>query len=518
MKVNLNDHIETLPGAPVGAGFVNSESLAEQTGVKAPEKKADYVLDNTPKGDVNEALEHVVKLYEESKHKIETLEKNSAEFTKATEDMKKLTEEFVPLMGKAKLALGDGEAKPEWLDKVENKLTELRGYVEGFVQFEKQHRSKNGEFKVAGFCDDPEAIKKFNTLKYITGCRTGNWTGAEYEKDVAVEMARKPGADQVHPDIINDVVRDTDTGGGYMFPEGVMDTLIRDLVPDALPGALNVTVINDLDRNKKMHIPRIKNVNLGGWIAERGNVAQGSSEFDRATLDPRKFAGRMLVSNEAMGSITPAQDMAFRAGLIEQIQGGFSRGLVAGTGADGQPQGVIGDTDIPADNKMNTAGANGSVINVIKDFKKVLKTLSVHNSLMLPSNRWLLHGALATDLKFTPVAQYSGQTNQDNPGLLFPMFALTNGLPEFGGFPAVSNNYVPIDRSKGTSSSLTTLLFGPWAAIYMGVWRSMSIMVNPYSDTAFNSDQVDIRLIIEVDYANTRPEGFAYLDNIDVGL
>ena len=124
-----------------------------------------------------------------------------------------------------------------------------------------------------------------------------------------------------------------------------------------------------------------------------------------------------------------------------------------------------------------------------------------------------MHQALETELLFWPIANYSGQELGDDSALLFPAAMMSGGLPRIGGFDHVANNYVPTNRTKGTATNLTTLLFGPWSRITMGVWRSMRVSLNPWG-AGYTTDQTDIRLIIEVGFVNLRPEGFTYLDNI----
>lgn len=529
-KLNLDDYVSRPPGSAASSegGFVHVEKLAKDVGVKLPIREPHISLDANEDDEIKQGLKDMIDLYKKQGEDIAALSGKIEEQNAKIEEQNSLKEEMVPMMAEQINKLGDGDEEPDWLKQLKENNAILHGTVMGFAKGLENFGKMYGEFSIAGF-DDPdkdkpkekELLEKFSMLKYVHGCRTEDWRHAGLEKEVAVLMARKRSANEIHPEMINDIVRDVDAGGGYMFPEGVMDMLIDQISPASLPGAVGVQTISDIQRDKKIHYPVLTSRSFGGWVAEKGTIAAGQTTFNRYTLEPSKFAGRILMSGEAMNLITPSQEMVFRQALVDEVAAGISKAFLIGTGAAGQPEGQLINTDIPAGQRIAGTGANGDKYHEkgLQFLKELLKLVIMQNTTGLPSNRWLAHRNMGLEVAWTPIAHYTSQDAEDNPGYVFNTQGITSGTPPpIGGYDWVLNNYVPHDRAKGTESDLTMLAFGPWGRIIQGIWRTMSFMANPYSDAAYTTDQIDFRIIIETGFVNLRPEGFIMRDNIDLDV
>ena len=402
---------------PLGEGKLSGWGPSE---VKPPDQIPEVRFERDDNGQIDkETADKILQVFELHKEKMDGLEATADEFKKTAEELNSAKEQVVQIAAQAKVMLGDGDKEPEWLTKVQEgePYKQLRGQIDGMVHVLKNFKKTHSDRHISGLDDsdsekDKEKLKKFNLIRYALGIQTGNWKDAGFEHEVAVELARRRGFEGEASDIQSirhAVTRGTDATGGYMFPESVMDMLIAEIVPASLPGAVGVSVINDIPRDRKLLFPVLTARDVGGWVGEAGSISAGTATFAQRELAPSKYAGRILVSNEALESITPGQNAVLMQALREEIMEGVSQGFMTGTGSSNQPQGVIGDDSIPATHKLDTAGANGADLAGLNDFKRLLKLLTKTNTLGLPSNMWLMHQALETELSFWPIANYSGQ-------------------------------------------------------------------------------------------------------------
>ena len=75
----------------------------------------------------------------------------------------------------------------------------------------------------------------------------------------------------------------------------------------------------------------------------------------------------------------------------------------------------------------------------------------------------------------------------------------------------ISNN-VPSNLAKGSGSSLSAIIYGNWSDLVIGMWGSLEILVDPYTDIAKGS--VGIRALQSIDCAVRHPESFAAMQDV----
>ena len=74
----------------------------------------------------------------------------------------------------------------------------------------------------------------------------------------------------------------------------------------------------------------------------------------------------------------------------------------------------------------------------------------------------------------------------------------------------VSNN-VPSDLTKGTGSNLSSIIFGNFSDLLLGMWGDLEVLTDPYSN--FQSGTVAVRALQAVDIAVRHPESFAAMQD-----
>jgi len=61
----------------------------------------------------------------------------------------------------------------------------------------------------------------------------------------------------------------------------------------------------------------------------------------------------------------------------------------------------------------------------------------------------------------------------------------------------------------------STIIFGDWSSLLIGVWSSVDLLVNPYESVAYSKGNVQIRGMCTVDCALRHAESFAFSSNVD---
>ena len=566
---------------PVEGKLIRSPDYCfEQAKEEAEEQKV--VLDKQAYEKMTEAQENTVTLFKEISERMNKMEDEGKSANDAYGELKEKVQKLGEDIKDNVVALnekGEGE-KPKWLtdlekfaeeqrQKNETEFSELRKLVtdtkseiDGLMRFNKKYQDPS---HIPGFSDITKEKEKFSFLKYILGSyysaggRDSNhdlvsepWKGGEYERDLIIEMGRRKSEfGEVYRDITfatNDasdnipaVARigatrdslDTSQRGGVLFPDGVMDALIVPLLANSLSSQLGMTVITDLGRNKSLAVPMLESGSLpdgSGWIGEGGEIGVGKSKFKTRKLTPKKYAGRVAVTREALISITPTQEMAWRNYLIDLFRlNALSKPIFSGTGTGAgtdshgegqtaQPNGLLNDAGIPSAHKIDKSTANAGADFSLDYARELIEVIEDANASELPNLKWVMRKSMCTVINWSTIAHYSGQGKDANPGYLFlPLIQMGGMLNGLGGFEMVGNNNVPNDLTKGTASNLTCIGLGNWSDYYQAVWRGMGVQYNPFSEDMWTHDMIEMRVIIETDLLNVRPSAFGYITRLKRG-
>lgn len=502
---------------------------------------------------VGENMSHLTKLYTDLKKKYETLSDGSdaqGELKKQLDGIEKMFLDNVAFSDIKEDTPAD--KLPHWYLSLKKDNEAFRTKLDDIERFNTKFAKKDAKTYLAGFSDDKKALEKFSFLNYIFGMSRmlkGEsaelaWKGREHERDVAVEMARREGlikeytAEEMETLAANDQATanpaisrigatrsslTTSQRGGVLFPDGVMDMLIDPLLEGSLPEKLGFTMIRDLGRNKSLSVPMFDG---GAWIGKGGEIPSGTSKFTSRKLTPKKFAGMTAVTSEALNSITPGIEMTWRNYLMDLFRiKAMSRPVFEGTGTGAgtdshgegqtaQPNGLIADTGIPSGNKL-TPGTNGGAWS-FDYIRQMIRQLAVVEAVTMPSVKFACRESLIEDIFWQVLQQFDGQDRSEGPGFLFrDMLAGGGREMTIRGIPIVGSNSISNTRTQGTSTSNTSHIGGgPWNYYYCATWRNMEVLFNRYSDDAYTHDLVQMRVILETDLVNVRPNEFVVVTGL----
>lgn len=340
--------------------------------------------------------------------------------------------------------------------------------------------------------------KRFSLARAILAVRDDNWSKAGFEaecsREIAQRLGRVPDAKRFYVPLEvqqdqriakNDLTKRDLTvasagAGGYLVETqnvGFLELLRNRAVAFrlgamSLPGLVgNVT------------IPRQSAAATAYWLAsESTSITESQQTFVQVALSPKTVGAYTELSRQLLLQSSPAAESIVNRDLAAVTALAVDQAVINGSGASGQPTGII-----------NTAGI-GSVSGTSIAYAGMLEfqTDVAGNNVMPVRGGYATTAAVAALLmqrvKFTNTASPLWDGNVWDGNVC--------------GFPGMSSAQVPS----------ANILFGDWNEVVVGEWGVLEIEVNPYAN--FQAGIVGVRAMYSVDVALRRPFAFSLATSV----
>lgn len=234
--------------------------------------------------------------------------------------------------------------------------------------------------------------------------------------------------------------------------------------------ALGVRVLSGLVGN--VSIPKFGSGLETGWITEGQAVPEGQMAFDGVTLTPKHVGGKTEMSRQLLQQSSPGIEQLVREDLSFLIAKQIDRAIINGSGAAGEPRGILNTLGIQTADMPDT-------------WLEVLAMLQKLDDVEIANGRWLTTSTIRTLLAGTEKVVGSGS------GFLYQGGTLAD---------------LPLTTSKNVPEK--KLILGDFSQVLLGVWSEVDILVNPYSEPAYSRGGVQVRAMATVDTAVRHPQGF----------
>ena len=263
-----------------------------------------------------------------------------------------------------------------------------------------------------------------------------------------------------------------------------------DLFVDRLRNAtqvrrLGATVLTGLTGN--VVIPRRKASVAVGWVAENQPFPASDPSFDGITLAPKHAGCISEWSRNMILQASPDVEALARADMAAQLAEVLDAAAVAGTGANAQPTGILNTPGIGT----VSLGTNGGSL-TYDNIADLIGALNDANA----------DGSSTGFLTNTRVRRALSKM-KDATGAPLGLDVLLQGQR------LAISNLVPSTGTKGTGAGLSSLIFGNWSELFIGVFSELDILVNPYESVAYSKGNVSIRAAMSVDIAVRHAASFA---------
>lgn len=248
------------------------------------------------------------------------------------------------------------------------------------------------------------------------------------------------------------------------------DQYIGPLRNSLLVQRLGVRTLSGLTGN--VSIPKAGAGLTAGWVTEGQALPESDMDFESVTLTPHHVGGITEMSRQLIQQSSPAIEDLVRDDLSFAVAQAIDRAIIAGTGANGQPLGIIGRAGVQ-EAELPATWADVLAI------EQMLAAVNVN-----PTG-WYTSPGVLTALRGILKAASAGSD----------YIATAKAI---GELPVASSNAAPAE----------TAILGDWSQVLLGQWGAVEILVNPYAETPYRRGGVLVRAMATVDVAVRHEEAF----------
>ncbi|HBP5224327.1 phage major capsid protein [Pseudomonas aeruginosa] len=304
---------------------------------------------------------------------------------------------------------------------------------------------------------------------------------AEYHQETERRTGRKAEGVFVPMGLLERRANTTGTAPELVPTDHRADQYIGPLREALLARRLGVRVLSGLRGN--ISIPKYGSGLETGWLAESGAVPDGEMSFGNVSLSPKHVGGKTELSRQLIQQSSPDIEALVRQDLAFLIARQIDRAIIAGSGTDNEPRGII-----------NTVGIQTGDLSTL-DYAAVMALVQKFEDTELTSAAWLTTSDAKT--KFATTLKAAG----------LPGYLLENG--QVGGYPLHVTRQFAAD-SNGDSP----VLLGDFSQVLLGVWSELDILVNPFAEPAYSRGGVQVRAMATCDVALRYPEAFVLAEGV----
>ncbi len=344
--------------------------------------------------------------------------------------------------------------------------------------------------------------RNYSLAKGIKAMISGNWDGAELEKEASEEIAKRSGKNArgiFVPSDANFYKRDLTQGTASAGGNTVATDLLAGSYVDALRArslvrSAGATVLSGLVGD--VAIPATNAVTTAYWITETTAATEGAPTFRQITMNPKVCSAYVDVSRHLLHQSAVAIESILRLDLIYGLATAVDKGALQGSGSSNQPTGILNQSGIGSV-AIGTNGGAGTYTSVVNTWKEV----STDNA-DLGALSWFTTPIQVS--RFMTTAKVSSTDSQ----------MIMNDKVNLLGYKVNSTKNMPDDLTKGSSSSdCSALLFGNFNDLIIGEWGNLDVTVDPYSLSTLGATR--IASFYDIDIAVRHAESFAAIQDLN---
>ena len=379
------------------------------------------------------------------------------------------------LLGTSPALNAEGQAA---FDRIKKEITELE------AQEQRAQFVEDAERRSMGPVDKAHAgLKNEVSLLEAIRCqvegRAAQGAVAEYSQEVEKRTGQK-GVFVPLSAFESRAAQTTTTAAPIVPTDFRADQFVAPLRNSLVMRSLGARVLTGLVGN--VVVPRQKTSHVAQWIAEGESLTETGMTFDTMTLQPRTVGALTELSQRLIQQSSPAIEQLVRDDMSAVLAEAFDTAMLTGDGVK-QPLGLLNTAGVQVGN-LATLGWAG-----------ILAMLEKLANVNVDPSAWLVSPAVATKLRAALKSPTAGAG-----------YLLENG--QMAGLPAAVSNVVPLKATKGQ------VILGEFSELFVGVWDSVQILVNPYESAAYARGGVKVRAMMTADCAVRRPEAFVVASDV----
>lgn len=229
---------------------------------------------------------------------------------------------------------------------------------------------------------------------------------------------------------------------------GSMIELLRNKLTVVRMGARTLTGLNG-----NVAIPLQSGGATASWLAENATISESTQTVGQLGLTPHRLSAMTAYSYQLLVQSSVDVENFVREDLMRVLAIAKDLAAIAGTGASGQPLGILNTSNL----STSVTFANAQTM--------------LYSDALIFENNVAINNADLGKLGYltTPTVRKNAKAIAE--------ISAANSIPVWkndmvNGFPAFASNQVP---------TATSVIFGNWDDLILASWAGMQVIVNPYS-------------------------------------
>lgn len=238
-------------------------------------------------------------------------------------------EAAMSLAAQIKTLIAEGE------ERTSQRIAELESkHAEALEGVKEDLTKAMSAFSLPGSAEHKEKGQGYSLVKALRAVQTGDFRHAPMEKEMN---------DEIHAKAMSFGV---DTSGGFLVPAEVTGQMIELLYAKSIVADLGATQLNDLT-GAPVPIPRQTGGATAYWGGETSTITASDSTFDQLNLNPRDLFAVTVMSEKLLKLAGNASIEAMvRNDFMKVLALKIDKAVLAGTGASGEPIGILNATGV----------------------------------------------------------------------------------------------------------------------------------------------------------------------------
>ena len=320
-------------------------------------------------------------------------------------------------------------------------------------------------------------VQDYSLFRAIRAQISNNWKDAEFELECSKEISDKLDKEArgfYVPYDVQRVMSTTAGGVGAVGTDHLAGDFIDALRSQAIVTSLGARIMSGLVGN--VDIPRLDTSGTFYWLTEDQDVTLSDGVVGSVLMSPKTVAGAVPMTRKLLKQSAPSVEQIIRNDLIQGAAIAIDAAAINGSGAAGQPLGIVGQTGV-----NSVAVADVGMIPTFTEAVSFETAIATDNALaanMAYLTNPTIKGALKTALKSAGVSGYIWDNDEVN------------------GYRAVGSNQCPA----------TNFIMGDFSQLLIGMWGVLDIMPDEAAKAA--SGGLILRVFQDIDIAVRQPAAF----------
>ena len=285
-------------------------------------------------------------------------------------------------------------------------------------------------------------------------------------------------------------------GGNLIATDHLADNFIDALRARLAVAELGATFLSGLVGD--VSIPKRTGSATAYWFGadNSDSVTESTGTIGTVTMSPKTVGALSKFSHLMSLQSTPDIEQLIRSDFVALIAEAIDTAAINGSGSSNQPLGILNTSGIGS-----VAGGTNGAAPTLDNLLDLKQEVAVDNADV----------ASCGFLTNTKVESVLGKLKDSQGQYLLSPYGAELGRSQIAGRRFEVSNNVPSNLTKGSGADLSAVIYGNFSDLLIGLFGTLEILVDPYTD--FAKGTTGVRVLQSIDIAVRHAESFAAMQD-----